>query len=202
MSRLRTIAGLLLSASALLVPPPTPAFAWGATGHEFVSGLAAEAFPDELPAFLRTPAAVADIAVLGRELDRSKGAGNPHDAERNPGHYVHLDDDGIVEGALSLGALPITREAYDTALRGQGQHPIQDRISALLDRRRVAAAGEGLRLLARRVGRREDRRARRRSRLVRRRPPAPRDPDRPRPRRLEPLRRRRQPAAPCLDPFQ
>jgi hypothetical protein len=120
MSSLRTAAALLLSASTLLVPLPTPAFAWGATGHEFVSGLAAEAFPDEIPAFLRTPAAVADIAVLGRELDRSKGSGSPHDAERNPGHYVHLDDDGIVEGAQSLEALPITREAYDTALRGKG----------------------------------------------------------------------------------
>jgi hypothetical protein len=120
MSCLRKVAGVLLSASVLLAPPHAPAFAWGATGHEFVSGLAAEAFPEELPAFLRTPAAVADIAVLGRELDRSKGSGNPHDAERNPGHYVHLDDEGLVEGALSLEALPITREAYDTALRGKG----------------------------------------------------------------------------------
>jgi hypothetical protein len=111
---------LLLSASALALPAPTPAFAWGATGHEFVSGLAAEAFPDELPEFLRTPAAVADIAVFGRELDRSKGSGNPHDAERDPGHFVHLDDDGLVAGALALEALPNTREAYDTMLRAKG----------------------------------------------------------------------------------
>jgi hypothetical protein len=121
MSCLRTVAGLLLSASALLVPPPTPAFAWGATGHEFVSGLAAEAFPEELPAFLRTPAAAADIAVLGRELDRSKGSGNPHDAERDAGHFVHLDDDGLVGGVLALDALPITREAYNASLEAKGK---------------------------------------------------------------------------------
>ena len=121
MSRLRNFAGLLLSVSVLAVPPSAPAFAWGATGHEFVSGLAAEALPEELPAFLRTPAVVADIAVLGRELDRSKGSGNPHDAERDAGHFVHLDDDGLVGGVLALEALPITREAYNAALSAKGK---------------------------------------------------------------------------------
>jgi hypothetical protein len=117
------IARALLSASAALaivLAPQAPALAWGATGHEFVSGLAAEAFPEELPAFLRTPAAVADIAVFGRELDRSKGSGNPHDRDRDPGHSVHIDDDGLVAGVMSLEALPLTRESYDTALRTKG----------------------------------------------------------------------------------
>ena len=31
--------------------------------------------PDDVPAFVRTPEAAADITVMGRELDRSKGAG-------------------------------------------------------------------------------------------------------------------------------
>lgn len=109
-----------LAALGIVLAPQAPALAWGATGHEFVSGLAAEAFPEELPAFLRTPAAAADIAVFGRELDRSKGSGNPHDRDRDPGHYVHIDDDGLVAGAMPLEALPITREAYDTALRARG----------------------------------------------------------------------------------
>jgi hypothetical protein len=113
---------VLLAASATFVAlvPQAPALAWGATGHEFVSGLAAEAFPEELPAFLRTPAAVADIAVFGRELDRSKGSGNPHDRERDPGHSVGIDDAGLVAGVMSLDQLPLTREAYDTALRTKG----------------------------------------------------------------------------------
>ena len=121
MVRLRVLAGLSLATFTLFLPPRAPAFAWGATGHEFVSGLAAEAFPEELPAFLRTPAAVADIAVLGRELDRSKGSGDPHDAERDAGHFVHIDDEGLVGGVLALEALPVTREAYNTALSAGGK---------------------------------------------------------------------------------
>src|SRR5476649_1029587 len=153
MSHLRNFAGLLLSASMLAIPPSTPAFAWGATGHEFVSGLAAEAVPEELPAFLRTPAAVAEIAVLGRELDRSKGSGNPHDAERDAGHFVHLDDDGLVGGALTLEALPITREAYNAALSAKGKTQYNTGYLPR-HRRRLATAGEGFRLLARGVNRR------------------------------------------------
>jgi hypothetical protein len=121
MRSFRVAIASLLSVSALALPAPTPAFAWGATGHEFVSGLAAEAFPDELPEFVRAPAAVADIAVFGRELDRSKGSGNPHDADRDPGHSVHLDDDGLVGGSIALEALPNTREAYNAALEAKGK---------------------------------------------------------------------------------
>ena len=69
---------------------------------------------------IRTPEAAAEIAVMGRELDRSKGSGRTHDAERDPGHYVDLADDGSVEGALPLGKLPATREEYDTLLRAKG----------------------------------------------------------------------------------
>lgn len=98
---------------------PAVAWAWGATGHEWVSGIAVEELPDKIPAFARTSEAMAEIAVLGRELDRSKGAGATHDKERDPGHYINLDDEGAVAG-LSLAALPATREAYDTALRSKG----------------------------------------------------------------------------------
>jgi hypothetical protein len=114
-----TVVAASLIASTTFLLPQAPALAWGATGHEFVSGLAAEAFPEELPVFLRTPEAIADITVFGRELDRSKGSGNPHDAALDPGHFVHLDDDGLVGAALALEALPATREAYDTALRAK-----------------------------------------------------------------------------------
>ncbi len=107
----------LLALLALL--PAHHALAWGATGHELVSGIAAELLPAELPAFLRTPQAAADIAVFGRELDRSKGSGRTHDAERDAGHFVDLDDNAMVSGFLPLEALPATREAYDTALRSK-----------------------------------------------------------------------------------
>lgn len=109
-----------LSAALAMGLAPATAFAWGATGHEYVSGIAAETLPEEIPAFIRTPEATATIAVLGRELDRSKGAGRTHDSERDPGHFVSLDDQGMVAGAFPLEAIPITREAYDTALRAKG----------------------------------------------------------------------------------
>jgi hypothetical protein len=112
--------GIFLPVMLTLPPSSRPAFAWGATGHEYVSGIAAETLPEELPAFVRTPEAAADIAVLGREPDRSKGAGLTHDSERDPAHFVALTDDGSIAGVLPLEEMPPTREAYDSALRRKG----------------------------------------------------------------------------------
>lgn len=100
--------------------PADEAWAWGATGHEWVSGIAIEQLPDDVPDFVRAPDAAAELAVLGRELDRSKGAGETHDKEHDPGHFVDLTDDGKVMGILALDKLPTTREAYDTQLRVGG----------------------------------------------------------------------------------
>jgi hypothetical protein len=99
---------------------PSPAWSWGATGHEWASGIAIEKLPDQLPAFVRDPKATAAIAVMGRELDRSRGAGRMHDAERDPGHFVDVDDNGAAMGAVPIKALPVTREEYDTRLRSAG----------------------------------------------------------------------------------
>jgi hypothetical protein len=100
--------------------PAADALAWGATGHEWISGPAIEKLPDDVPAFVRTPEVIADIAVMGREPDRSKGAGETHDKERDPGHYVDLTDEGKVMGIVPLDKLPVSREAYDTQLRAGG----------------------------------------------------------------------------------
>src|SRR5215468_11141504 len=106
------MAGLAVLALAVSVAA-TDCWAWGATGHEWISGIAIDKLPDSVPAFVRTPEAAAEIAVLGRELDRSKGAGKTHDAERDPGHYVDLTEDGAVMGVVPLAKIPETREAYD-----------------------------------------------------------------------------------------
>jgi hypothetical protein len=100
-------------------------WAWGATGHEWISGIAIETLPDSLPGFVRSPEAAAEIAVMGRELDRSKGSGRTHDAERDPGHWILLADAppadyGAVMGVLPLAELPPTRREYDTLLRAKG----------------------------------------------------------------------------------
>jgi len=62
-------------ALALAISWSSQALSWGATGHEWISGIAIEKLPDSAPAFVRTPEAAAEIAVMGRELDRSKGLG-------------------------------------------------------------------------------------------------------------------------------
>jgi hypothetical protein len=38
-----------------LVAGARDAWAWGATGHEWISGIAIEKLPDSPPAFVRTP---------------------------------------------------------------------------------------------------------------------------------------------------
>ena len=117
---MRTRNLVMLAVMMTLAGAARQAWAWGATGHEWVSGIAIEKLPDEIPAFVRSPEAIADIAVMGRELDRSKGSGRTHDAERDPGHSIYLADDASVMGVLPLSQLPTTREEYDTLLRVKG----------------------------------------------------------------------------------
>jgi hypothetical protein len=73
--------------------------------------------------FVRDPAVLPELALIGREQDRSKGAGQTHDKERDPGHYIDLTDDAKVMGIVPLDKLPVTREADDTALRAGGSPP-------------------------------------------------------------------------------
>jgi len=111
---LALFAGLALEARA------APALAWGATGHRLIGRAAAAAFPADLPPFLHTAVAVEALGELAREPDRSKDAGRPHDRDRDPDHFVDVEDDGRVLGGPLLSALPPTREAYDSALRVAG----------------------------------------------------------------------------------
>ncbi len=73
--------------------------------------------PPELPAFLRTAAAAQAVGELAREPDRSKGSGQPHDHDLDPGHYLDLDDGGKVNGGPALASLPADREGFEAALK-------------------------------------------------------------------------------------
>ena len=95
------------------------ASAWGLKGHTIVNHLAAVSLPPSVPAFMRTPVAIAELSNLGTYLDLQKGAGVAWDAAYDPGHYLDLKGDDTV-GGIPLDALPPTREAYDTALRAHG----------------------------------------------------------------------------------
>ena len=116
----KRFAALLLAAAIAALPPSRAALAWGATGHEFITGIAAELFPEEIPAFLRTPEAVQIMAPIGREPDRIKNTYVTIDDDLGPAHYVLLADDKSVAGILPLDRLPATREDYDTLLRAGG----------------------------------------------------------------------------------
>src|SRR5688572_15077830 len=110
----------LLSAVLLLTVTHTQAFAWGGTGHRMIGELAAKNFPATLPAFLRTPQARSQIGLLSQEPDLSRGAGQPHDWDSDPGHFVDVGDDGTILGGPTLATLPQSRRDYDTALRAAG----------------------------------------------------------------------------------
>ncbi len=116
----KTSAVLAAGVVALAGLAASPAFAWGALGHRMIGEVAVRGLPDEMPAFLRTPEAVAEIGEIAREPDRSRGSGVIHDSERDPGHFVDAADDLTVLGGPSLKALPATRSDYDTALRAVG----------------------------------------------------------------------------------
>jgi hypothetical protein len=73
-----------------------------------------------LPDFVRDPAAVAEVTALGPEADRLKGSGKTWDDDNEHGHFVDAGDDDKVAGVVPLDALPVDREAYDTALRKAG----------------------------------------------------------------------------------
>jgi hypothetical protein len=97
-----------------------PALAWGALGHRIISRVAAQTLPPSVPVFVRSAEAIAEIAALGAEADRLKGSGASWDADYDHGHFIDIGDDGSVAGTVSVDALPSSREAYDSLLRGAG----------------------------------------------------------------------------------
>jgi hypothetical protein len=108
------------AAAVVVLAATGPALAWGPTGHRLIGELAVGRLPDEVPAFLRNDDVARQIGTLAQEPDRWRNSGEPHDSARDPGHFVHVRDDGTVMGGPKLDALPSTRRDYDTALRAAG----------------------------------------------------------------------------------
>ena len=110
----------VLALAGLTLAAPTPLLAWGNAGHRMIGEAAAAALTPETPGFLRTQQAIRDIGELSREADRSKGAGRLHDQDRDPGHFVDLDEDGKILGGPPMLPLSPTRAEYETTLRTHG----------------------------------------------------------------------------------
>jgi hypothetical protein len=107
-------------AGALAVAVGGEAMAWGSSGHRMIGVAAMEGLPSDLPTFLHEPSSATAVGELSREPDRSRNAGRTHDSDRDPGHFVDGGDDGKIAGVVTFTALPVTRDDYETALRGAG----------------------------------------------------------------------------------
>ena len=107
-----------LAMAAVLAAPSSAALAWGSVGHRMVGVVAAQSLPSDVPAFLRTPQAVAAIGEYAREPDRWKGSGKLHDTDRDAAHFLDIDDEGRMYGGpkFSVETLPPTRADYEKAL--------------------------------------------------------------------------------------
>jgi hypothetical protein len=68
---------------------------------------------------VRARAVLPELALVGRELDGSKGEGETHDQERDrPNSRRGREPKGL--GIMPLEQLPITHEEYGARLRGAG----------------------------------------------------------------------------------
>ncbi len=107
-----------LTAVALIAASSLPAWAWGNEGHRMINRLAAMALPTDVPAFLRTPAAIYEIDWLGPEPDRWRSPAEPElNAAQAPEHYIDL------ELADALGPLPRRRFDFEAKAYAAGQRP-------------------------------------------------------------------------------
>lgn len=114
------LAALLLLAVASLAAPPALT-AWGAKGHRLIGTAAAQALPDDMPAFFRE--AVDQLAYLNPEPDRWKAR---TERERDPAldgawNADHFLDTELAPPAVLAAALAAPhRYAYIDTLRAAG----------------------------------------------------------------------------------
>jgi S1/P1 nuclease len=106
-------------AALLVFSACTPAaHAWGNEGHRMINRLAASNLPMDVPAFLRSPAAIQEIEYLGPEPDRWRSPAEPElSSAQAPEHFIDL------EPADALGVLPHKRFDFLAKAYAAGQRP-------------------------------------------------------------------------------
>lgn len=106
MKSLHAVRVLVVGVGFCLVAAPA-SFGWGSKGHTMINKLAAEALPADMPAFMRTPEAIAEIAYLGPEPDRWRSRAEAElSAEQAPDHFIDLEE------ADKIGTLPRRRYEF------------------------------------------------------------------------------------------
>jgi hypothetical protein len=131
----------------LMLSTPS-ADAWEHDGHTMINRLAASTLPADVPAFLRTPAAIDEIEYLGPEPDRWRSPAEPElVAAQAPEHFIDL------ELADALGPLPHKRFDFEAMVFAAGQRPekiglqpwetdeVWERLKAAMRQYRFLAAG-------------------------------------------------------------
>jgi hypothetical protein len=117
----RVLPGLRLASALVLLPllSAQPALAWGRDGHMMINRIAGAALPADVPAFLRSPAALDALEYYGPEPDRWRSPAEPElSAAQAPEHFIDL------EYADRIGPLPRNRFDYIRALAvAQAKHP-------------------------------------------------------------------------------
>ncbi len=117
----KTLGWLRFAAALTLLPVMLvqPGFAWGPDGHMMINRLAGAALPADVPAFLRSAAALDALAYYGPEPDRWRSPAEPElNAAQAPEHFIYL------ELADLVGPLPRRRYDYIRALVvAQAKHP-------------------------------------------------------------------------------
>jgi len=111
---------VVLPAAGLLclVLPSHPAHAWEQEGHRIINKLAASNLPADVPAFLRSQAAIDEMEYLGPEPDRWRSRAEPElSAAQSPEHFIDF------EAADALGALPRKRFDFEAKVFAAGQRP-------------------------------------------------------------------------------
>jgi hypothetical protein len=111
---------LRLAAAAILLPAllPQQALAWGHDAHAMINRLAGAALPPDVPAFLRSPAALDALAYYGPQPDHWRSEDRGLYSTLVPEHDIDL------EWADLAGPLPRLRYDYIRALAAaQTKHP-------------------------------------------------------------------------------
>jgi len=111
---------IILPAAVLLglALPSQPAYAWEQEGHRIINKLAATNLPADMPAFLRTQAAIDEMEYLGPEPDRWRSRAEPElSAAQAPEHFIDF------EAADALGPLPHKRFDFEAKVFAAGQRP-------------------------------------------------------------------------------
>ena len=113
----RTSLSALFTLPFLLVHAPV-AHAWGNEGHRLINRLAASNLPADLPAFLRSEAAVNEIEYLGPEPDRWRSPAEPElVSAQAPEHFIDME--------LSDPFVPLPHKRFDffAKVYAAGQKP-------------------------------------------------------------------------------